>query len=76
MEKINNSQSVSSQRDWQTGLDPDLSRADNFTVSSRTSQLEFDSATNRGIPSPEAIQANSNKCHKQPVTRIWKKVDT
>ena len=45
MEKINDSQSVSSLRDRQTGLDPDLSRAGSSTVNGRTSQLEFDSAT-------------------------------
>ena len=41
--------------------------ADSSTASGRTSQLEFDSATNRGIPSTEAIQANSGKGNKQPV---------
>ena len=64
MEKINNSQSVSSLRDRRTGLDPDPSGADSSIVSGRTSHLEFDSATNRGIPSPEAIQANSAKGNK------------
>ena len=59
MEKINDSQSVSSLRDRRTGLDPDPSEADSSPVSGRTSQLEFDSATNREIPSPEAIQATS-----------------
>ena len=39
----------------------------------RTSQLEFDSATNTGILSPEAIQANSGKGNKQPMRRIQKK---
>ena len=34
MEKINDSQSVSSLRDWRTGLDPDPSGADSSTVSS------------------------------------------
>ena len=70
MEKINNSQSVSSLRDQQTGLDLDLRGAESFTVSGRTSQLEFDSANNRGIPSPEAIHTNSGKGNKQPVRRI------
>ena len=70
MEKINNSQSVSSLRDQQTGLDLDLRGAESFTVSGRTSQLEFDSATNRGIPSPEAFRTNSGKGNKQPVRRI------
>ena len=70
MEKINNSQYVSSLRDQQTGLDLDLSGAESFTVSGRTSQLEFDSATNRGIPSPEAFHTNSGKGNKQPVRRI------
>ena len=73
MEKINHSQSVSSLRDRQTGLDPDLSGADSSTVSSRTSQLEFNSGTNRGLPSPEAIQTNSDKGNKQPVKSIKKK---
>ena len=72
MEKINDSQSVSSLRDQQTGRDPNLSRAGSSTVNSRTSQLEFDSATNRGISSPEAIQANSDKGNKEPVMRIQK----
>ena len=75
MEKINDSQSVSSLKDRRTGLDPDLSGAGSSTVNGRTSQLEFDSATNRGISSPEAIQANSDKGNKQPVTRI-QKMDT
>ena len=73
MEKINDSQSVSSLRNRQTGLDPDPSGADSSIVSARTCQLEFDSAANRGIPSPEAIQANSGKCNKLPVRRIRKK---
>lgn len=30
------------------------------------SLLDFDSDTNRRIPSPEAIQANSDKGNKQP----------
>ena len=50
MEKINNSQSVCSLRDQQTGLDPDPSGAGSSTVSSRTSQWEFDSTTKGGIP--------------------------
>ena len=73
MDKINDSRSVNSLRIRQTGLDPDPSGADSSTVSGRTSQLEFDSATNRGIPSPEAIQANSGKGNKQPVRRIRNK---
>ena len=73
MEKINDSQSVSSLRDRRTGLDPDPSGADSSTVSVRTSQLEFDSATNRGVPSSEAIQANPGKGNKQPVNRAPKK---
>ena len=72
MDKINDSQSVSSLRDRRTGLDPDLSRAGSSTVNGRTSQLEFDSANNRGISSPEAIQSNSDKGNKQPVMRIQK----
>ena len=55
---IDDSQSVTSLRDQQPGLDSDSSGADNLTVSGHISQLEFDSATNRRIPSPEAIQAN------------------
>ena len=72
MEKINDSQSVSSLRDRQTGRDPNLGRAGSSTVNGRTSQLKFDSATNRGISSPEAIQANSDKGNKEPVMRIQK----
>ena len=64
MQKINNSKSVSSLRDQQTGLDPNWSGADSSTASCCTSQLEFDSATNREIPSPEAIQATSGKGNK------------
>ena len=56
-----------------TGLDPDQSRADSFTVEGRTSQLEFDSANNRGNSSPKTILANSGNGNKQPVRRIWKK---
>ena len=66
-------QSVSSLRDRRTGLDPDPSGADSSNVSGRTSQLKFDSATDGGICSPEAIQANSGKGNKQPVRRIRKK---
>ena len=73
MKKINDSQSVSSLRDRQTELDPDPGGADSSTGSGCTSQLEFDSATNRGIPSPEAIQVSSGKGNKQPVWRIRKK---
>ena len=73
MGKINDSQSVSSLRDRRTGLEPDPSATESSTVSGRTSQLEFDSSTNRVIPSPEAIQANSGKDNKQPVRRIRKK---
>ena len=73
MEKINDSKSVSSLRDHRTGLDPNLSGADSSTVSGPTSQLGFDSATNRGIPSPEAIQATSGKGNEQLVRRIRKK---
>ena len=72
MEKIYDSQSVSTLRDRRTGLDPDPSGADSSTVSVRTSQLEFDSATNRGIPSSEAIQANPGKGNKQPLDRAQK----
>ena len=61
MEKINDSQSVSSLRHWQTGLGPDPSGANSSTVSGHTSQLEFDVAIKRVIPSPEAIQATSDK---------------
>ena len=53
MKKIKDSQSVSRLRDGRTGLDPEPSWADSSTVSGCTSQLEFDPATNRGIPSPE-----------------------
>ena len=65
MEKINDSQSVSSLRDRRTGLDPDPTWADSSTSSGRTSQLEFNAATNRRIPSHEG--------NKQPVRRIQKK---
>ena len=70
MEKINDSQSVSSLRDTQIGLDPDPSGADSSTLSGCTSQLEFDTATNRGILSPDAIQATSVIDNKQPVRWI------
>ena len=73
MEKINDFRSVSSLRSRRTGVDPDPSGADSSIVSGCSSQLEFDSATNRGIPSPEAIQGNSGKGNKQPVRRIRKK---
>ena len=66
MEKINDFQSVSSLRDRRTGLDPHPSGADSSTVSGRASQLEVDSATNRGILSPEAIACEDDS----------KKVDT
>ena len=65
MEKINNSQYVSSFRDGRTGLYPDPTGADSSTVSGRTSQLEFNSATNIGIPSPEAG-------YRQRIHAIWK----
>ena len=61
MEKINDSQFVSILRDWQTGLDQDPSQAERSTVSRPTFQLEFDSATNRRIPSAEAIKTNFGK---------------
>ena len=73
MDKISHSESVSSHRNWRTRLDPDLSGADSSTVRGCASQLEFDSDTNRGITSPEAIQPNSGKGDKQPVRRIRKK---
>ena len=60
---INDSQSATSLRDQQPGLDSDSSGADNLTVSGHISQLEFDSATNRRIPSPEAIQVNWTKAY-------------
>ena len=55
------------------GLNQDPSGADSSTISGCTFQLEFDSASNTGIPSPESIQANSGKGNKQPVRRIKKK---
>ena len=58
MEKINDSISPSSLWGPRTGLYPDPRGTDSSTVSGRTSQLAFDYATNRGIPSPEAIQTN------------------
>ena len=70
MEKNNDSQSVSSLRDQQTGLDPDSSGDDSSTVSGCNSQLEFDANNDREIPSPGAIQATSAKGNKQPVRRI------
>ena len=70
MEKINDSQSISTLKDQRTGLGPDPIGADSSTFTGCTFQLEFDSATNRGIPSPEATQANSGKGNKQPVRRI------
>ena len=73
MEKNNDSQFVSSLRGQQTGLDSEPSGIDSSTVSSCTSQLEFDSTTNRGILSPETIQANSGKGNKQSERRIRKK---
>ena len=42
-------------------------------VSGRTSQLEFHAATNRVIPSSEAIEATSSNGNEQPVRRIRKK---
>ena len=69
---MNDSQSVSSLRDQGNGLDPDQYGADSSAVSGRTSQLGFDSATIRGIPSPEAIQATSGKGNKQSVWMIKK----
>ena len=71
--KINDSQSVSSIGNRQTGLDPDPSGADSSTVSGCIFQVEFDTATKRGIPLLEAIQATSGKGNKQPVRRITKK---
>ena len=67
MEKINNSRSVSSLRDQWTGLEPDQTGTGSSTVSGCTSELELDAATNREIPSPEAIQATSGKGNKQRV---------
>ena len=49
MEKINDSQSVSSLRDRQIGLNQGPNGADSSTVSGRTSQLEFDSVNTRLI---------------------------
>ena len=65
MEKVDDSQYVSSLKDWQSGLDPDMRGAGSSTVSRDISLLDFDSDTNRRIPSPEAIQANSDKGNKQ-----------
>ena len=49
-----------------------INRADSSTVRGCTFLLEFDAATNRGIPSLGAIQATSGKGNKQPVRRIQK----
>ena len=73
MGKINDSHFVSILRNRRTRLGPDPSRGDSSTISGRTSQLEFDAATNRAIPLPEAIQSTSGKGNKQPVWKIWKK---
>ena len=62
-------QSFSSLRDQGIGVDPVLSDPNSCC----RSRLEFDYATNRGIPSPEAFQATSSKGNKQPVRRIFKK---
>ena len=62
--KNNDSLSANSLRDRRTGLDQNPSGADSSTVSGCTSHLEFDSGTNREIPLPEAIQANSGKGNK------------
>ena len=70
MEKINDSQSVSSLRNRQTGLDLDPSGTVSSTFSGRTSQQIFGAVTNRGIPLPKAIQAISGKDNKQPVRRV------
>ena len=67
------SHSVSSRRDRQTRLDPYASGADSSIASGRTSELEFNCTTNRGIPSLEAIQGNSGKDNKQYVRKIGKK---
>ena len=49
MEKINDSQSISSLRDRQIGLNRGPNGADSSIVSGRTSQLEFDSVNTRLI---------------------------
>ena len=67
MAKINDSQSVSSLRDQQIGLETDPSVADSSAVSGHSFQLEFDLFTNRGTLSPEAIQATSGKDNKQVI---------
>ena len=67
------SHSVSSLRDRRTRLDPYASGEDSSIASGRTSELEFNCTTKRGIPSPEAIQSNSGKDNKQYVRRIGKK---
>ena len=46
-ENNNDLRSISSLRDRRTGLVPDPSGADSFTVSGRTPQLELIAATNR-----------------------------
>ena len=77
MEKIDYSQSASSLKGQQAGLDPDPSGADSSTVTGCICQLKSDAATNREIPSPEAIQATSSEINKQAVRRIrkkWKKI--
>ena len=56
MEIVNGSQSLNNLRDRQTGLDPDPSGADSFTVCGCTYQLKFYFATNREIPSTETMQ--------------------
>ena len=62
--KINDSQFVSSLRDWRSGLDADPSGIHSSTVNGRTSQLEFEAAANREIASLEAIQATSGNQHE------------
>ena len=73
MEKINDSKSFSSLRDQRIGLDPDPSGTDSSAVSGCTSQLKFDSASNRGISSTEAVQGNPGKDNTQSVRGIRKK---
>ena len=60
MEKINNSQSVSSMRNRRTGLDPDPSGTDSCTVSGCTFQMEFDTATRRGKRMKEKHSGHKN----------------
>ena len=59
-------------RDRQTGLDPDVSRADSLHVSGCTPQLEFDAttsiATNGRIPISKGQQASSGKGKFQLIT--------